>query len=382
MKKTGIIFLLVLLSSGVFAQSKAEKLFKSKQWQELAAMKSEAKRLSGRDLYRIGQANMHTKNDTAAIRMFNAAINKGYNKGDLYYNLGQTYNHNKQYNHAIEALDNALFLVPDRKPYLLEKGAAYYAMQNPDSALATYRYVQSLYPKNQFSAYMICFVLHDMEKYNQCLKCYYNSLHKFLGNNKYYRLSLESIARLEWHENLRYDKAEKAVLKLIKAYPKNYEYQMWLVQLYNIQNNFVEADSVDQVIMSAYTNSKLPSKFYKKRNYQIDAYDLDAFNYLEVFKWFRPKKTNVYYTIFVFSPATKNLTAKLIVQTFEGGYSIYNSKIEENYDICEELTYESLKLNMPLYFMPRPEIVEPDSMNIAEPDTLRVTEPDSVIIGD
>ncbi len=364
MKKTGFIFLFLLLGCVGFAQSKAERLFKSKQWAELAAMKSDTKRLSGKDLYRIGQACMHVKMDTAAIRMFNAAINKGYKSGDLYYHLGQSYNANKQYNHAIQALDNALFLVHERKPYLLEKAASWYAMQKPDSALATYRYVQKLYPKNQFSAYMVCLVLHEMEKYNQCLKCYYKALYKFLDHNKYYRLSVESIARIEWHENKRYDKAEKAVLKLVKAYPKNYEYRMWLVQLYHIQNIFDAADSVNNTIMLAYTNSALSSKFYKKGNYQIDAYPLPEF-YIEVYQWFRPKKDSIYYTVFVFNPAAENLLAKLEVLKTSDGFSILNRKPQDYLEICEELNYKTLKTSIAYFLLKRDDEadIEQDSIN-------------------
>ena len=121
-------FLIVLFSLSIlsgFAQSKAEKLFQTKKWSALVAMKAEAKKLSGKDIYRIGQGCMKEKQDTAAIRMFRMSIKKGYKTGDLYYNLGICYNQVELYPEAVYALNNALYLVPDRKIYLLEKGASF-----------------------------------------------------------------------------------------------------------------------------------------------------------------------------------------------------------------------------------------------------------------
>ena len=347
MHKLFILWFAVMTLSGQ-AQSKAEKLFRSKQWSSLVAMKPEAKKLSGKDIYRIGQACMNEKQDTAAIRMFRMAIKKGYKTGDLYYNLGIAYNQVEFYPEAVRALNNALYLVPDRKIYLLEKGAAWYSMNELDSAYATYQYVQKIYPKNQFSAYMSCLVLHEQEKLNQCLKCYYNSLYKYKDNNKFYRLSLESIARLEWHEYNRLDKAETAIKNLMAAYPKSHEYQMWLTQLYHQQNEFEKAKPLVAAINDAYTNQELANKYYEKKNFLVDAYDSEAY-YIESYQWFRPKKDNIYYTIFYFSLINKSPRGKLIVKKTSVGFTLFNEKTQESFPSELELTYENVKSSVGLF---------------------------------
>jgi tetratricopeptide (TPR) repeat protein len=348
-------FLIVLFSLSIlsgFAQSKAEKLFQTKKWSALVAMKAEAKKLSGKDIYRIGQGCMKEKQDTAAIRMFRMSIKKGYKTGDLYYNLGICYNQVERYPEAVYALNNALYLVPDRKIYLLEKGASFYSMNELDSALATYQYTQKAYPKNQFSAYMVCLVLHEQEKLNQCLKCYYGSLQKYKDNNKFYRMSLESIVRLEWHNNNRLDKAETGVKNLMAAYPNNYEYSMWLTQLYHQQNLFEKAKPVVLSINNAYSDQKLSNKYYEKGNFLVDAFDSE-FYYMESYQWFRPEKNDTYYTIFIFSPLNHNPNGKFIVQKTSVGFTLLNQKSEDFIEVEKELTYENVKFSVVEFFHKR-----------------------------
>ena len=358
--------LIVLFSLSVFtgyAQSKAEKLFKTKKWSELVAMKGEAKKLSGCDIFRIGQGCMKEKQDTAAIRMFRMSIKKGYKTGDLYYNLGICYNQLELYPEAINALNNALFLVPNRKIYLLEKGASFYSMNALDSALATYQYVQKGYPKNQFSAYMVCLVLHEQEKLNQCLKCYYGSLQKYKDNNKFYRLSLESIVRIEWHSNKRLDKAEAGVKKLMDAYPNNLEYTMWLAKLYNQQDVFEKSEQQILAINNAYTNQKLSNSYYEKGNFLIDAFNSE-FYYMESYQWFRPEKQNIYYTIFLFSPVNHNPNGKFIARKTSTGFTLMNQKTDVTIDIEKELTYKNVKFSVIEFFQQRAADTEIDSSNV------------------
>lgn len=348
MQKILVVLLsLSLLSS--YAQSRAEKLFQTKKWSQLVAMKSEAKKLSGKDIYRIGQGCMKEKQDTAAIRLFRMSIKKGYRTGDLYYNLGICYNQVELYPEAVHAINNALYLVPDRKIYLLEKAASFYSMNELDSALATYEYVQKGYPKNQFSAYMVCLVLHKQEKLNQCLRCYYTSLQKYKDHNKFYRMSLESIVRLEWHNNSRLDKAETGVKNLIAAYPDNYEYSMWLAQLYHEQDLFEKARPVILSITDAYNNQKLSNRYYEKGNFLIDAFE-NKFHYVESYQWFRPEKESVYYTLFLFSPLNHNPSGKFIVQKTSVGYTLFNQKSGDIIELENELTYKNVKFSLSEFF--------------------------------
>jgi tetratricopeptide (TPR) repeat protein len=353
-----VLFSLSLLSG--YAQSKAEKLFQTKKWSELVAMKGEAKRLSGKDIYRIGQGCMKEKQDTAAIRMFRMSIKKGYKTGDLYYNLGICYNQVELYPEAVHALNNALYLVPDRKIYLLEKAASFYSMNELDSALATYQYVQKGYPKNQFSAYMVCLVLHEQEKLNQCLKCYYGSLQKYKDHNKFYRMSLESIVRLEWHNTNRLDKAEAGIKKLMDAYPNNFEYNMWLTQLYHQQNLFAEAKPLILAINNAYSNQQLSNAYYTKGNFLIDAFDSE-FYYIESYQWFRPEKNNIFYTIFLFSPLNHNPNGKFIVQKTSVGYTLFHQKSNVFVEVEKELTYENVKNSVIEFFQKRAASTDIDS---------------------
>ena len=171
--------ILIVISSSLFGQSKVEKLYRTKQYDELIAMKANTQKYSGKDLYWIGKACMMKDMDTAAVRIMNISIKKGYQNAYQYYDLGIAYNNLKLHRDAIDALNNALHLKPVRKPFMLEKAAAWYSLQDADSALANYEKIQKHFPENQLSAFMVCQIKHEMEKFNQCLDCYYKSLYKF-----------------------------------------------------------------------------------------------------------------------------------------------------------------------------------------------------------
>jgi tetratricopeptide (TPR) repeat protein len=358
-----LILLFFIASQIAYGQTKAEKLFQTKQWAQLVEMKPQAKKLSGRDIYRIGQGCMKEGQDTAAIRMFRMAIKKGYKTGDLYYNLGICYNQVEMYSEAIKALDNALYLVPDRKIYLLEKGASWYSMGELDSALATYKYVQKGYPKNQFSAYMVCLVLHEQERLRSCLDCYYNSLYKFKDHNKFYRKSLESIVRLEWNTYARYDKAEKAIKNLMHAYPKNYEYNIWLVQLYHEQGLYEKANPLIVGINTAYDNRDLGNSYYKKGHFLIDAYESNNY-FIETYQWFRPKKVNKTYTLFLFSKVSHGPKGKLEVRKTEDGFMIIDIKTGNSLEVLEELKYQNVKNSVAEFFQKQSAEPAIDSNNV------------------
>lgn len=305
-----------------FGQSKIERFYQTKKYKEIIAYEKEGHNLSGKDLYRVGQSYLILKDDTSAIRMFEKSIKKGNKTGDVYYNLGIAYNNIEFFREAAQSCKTALMYVPYRKPYMMELAAALYQMSDLDSALATYKQVKKHYPENQLSTFMICQLLHEQEKYKQCLECYYNSRRHYKGNNKYYQETYENIARIEWHYYKHADKAEKALQVLRDVYPEHAQYKLWTIQFLNEHERYDEADKMIITFESMYMQRKLPGSFYKKGAFLMEEIPTESYN-LEIYKNFQPKKNNgVNYKCFVFSKDAHRLTNQLFVKVEGDSLSI------------------------------------------------------------
>lgn len=361
--KYTLLFLLFNLALVSFGQSKIERLYQSKKYDEIIAIEKSGKNLSGPDLYRVGLSYLRQKQDSAAIEMFTKAEKKGHKNGDLYYKKAIAYSNSELYNNAAESCKLALMYTPTRKPYLLELAAALYQMQELDSSYRTYKHVQKLYPDNQLSAFMVCQILHEQEKLRKCLDCYYGTTYKFKDHNQFYRESYEHIYRLERYTYKQYDQAEKALKVLMKVYSSDIEYQVWALQFYNFRKRYDESDAIVRGLQIRYDNGSLPQKFYQKGSLMVDEID-DSLYTVEVFYNFQPKKHDgVLHKAFLFTKEMHRPFDKVSVKKDEGGIMIEqkNNGLSQLFE--KEYTYKNV-IESVIYFLHNPPIENPsDSLD-------------------
>jgi tetratricopeptide (TPR) repeat protein len=301
MHKMISFILLVLLTGSVVGQSQIERMLKQKRYRELAEMAPRADDYSGKDIFHIGQAFIMIGEDQKAVEMFNKAINKGYQNGELYFAKGIAESNLEFYETAIESFEQALYYLPMRKKVLIELAAAYYKDVQLDSAYATYYKVAENWGDYYPALLMLCQISHEQEKYTKALDCYYEKLPIFKKDPYYYREALEAIVRLQWHHFESYYKAEEALKNLLNTFPDDFGYQMQLMQLYNYTGRYADAAAIENYILKGYSDLKLDNSYYQKGVMLVDQFDTAQYH-IEAFRVFQPEKmSNCNYKSFIFN---------------------------------------------------------------------------------
>lgn len=340
-------FLFFAFSGSVLqAQSVIERLLQQKRYNDVVAYAEQSAKLSGQDLFFIGQAYIKLKNNEQAVEMLNLAIAKGYKNGEVYYARGIAESNLELYGAAIHSFRQALVFLPNRKKVLIELAAAYYQGQVLDSAYAVYSKIEAGWSDYLPAVLMTCQVLHEQEKYDKTLDCYYNKLHILKKDPYYHKQALESIVRIEWHHFHHYPKTEIAIKNLMNDYPDNFGYTMMLMQLYNYLGRYADATVLEKSLLDAYDGQKLSRSFYRKGAMLVDQFDTAQYQ-IEVYRNFQPEKnSNCVYKAFVFTaqsarPLGKIEAIQLENEAFVVGYAMDSAAVS-----APKLSYEWVKNNV------------------------------------
>ncbi|MDX5428289.1 MAG: hypothetical protein LPK46_08035 [Bacteroidota bacterium] len=284
-------FLTVLLVLGSLAQAQGtlDKLYQSKQYDEIAKYLKDAHRRSGKDAFIIGQAMLTKDQDTTALRMYQLAVDKGYETDELYRAMALTQRNLGRNQAAIRSLNRGLELYPLRKPLLLDKAELFYLSDMPDSALRVYQTINQYYERNQTATYMVCFLEQELGNPAKALPCYKSALDNLQRGSVFSEQALANICLLEWHHVGNLENADYALQKLMQEFPKKKEYLIWQCQLYRAMGKPSEAEKVEKEIMTAYRSRELPSSFYQSGVYIKEEWNNDAFM-VQVFQFFDPRK--------------------------------------------------------------------------------------------
>lgn len=340
----------MLISASVFGQSRIEKMLKQKRYEELAAMAPQADKYSGKDIFHIGQAFIKLREDQKAVEMFDKAIDKGYQNGELYFAKGIAESNLELYDQSITSFEQALYYLPMRKKVLIELAGAYYKNYELDSAYSTYYKVAENWGDYHPAQLMLCQISHEQEKYSEALACYYQKLPAFKKDPFYHRKALEAVVRLEWHHFENYTKTEKALKNLLDAFPENYGYSMQLMQLYNYTGRYADAATIENYVLQGYDDLKLDESYYQKGVMLVDQFDT-AHYHMEAFRVFQPEKTgNCVYKTFVFNfdgsrPLGKVEAFHIDTLKYLNGYALDTALVMDttfNYELVKRIYLQAL----------------------------------------
>lgn len=345
----------LLFSFASNAQSRIENLLKQKRYSEVIAFADQTDKLSGQDIFHIGQAYIMQKDDEKAIEMFNKAINKGYKNGEVYFAKGIAQSNLEFYQESINSFRQALYYLPKRKKVLIELAASYYKAQELDSAYSVYQTIEKNWGDYYPAILMTCQILHEQERYTKALDCYYTKLHILQRDDFYHKQALEAVMRLEWHQFSNYPKAELAIKNLLARYPENYQYSMLLMQLYNYTGRYADASILESSILDAYTMAKLPRSYYTKGAMVVDQFDSAHFH-IEAYRNFQPHKENgIVYHFFLFNATTSRPIGDFVAiatdsTAFLQGYTLdsANVRLETiDYAVVKKYVLKTLFLTQP-----------------------------------
>ena len=309
------------LTLSVSAQSRIENMLKQKRYAEVAAFANQTDKLSGKDIFHIGQAFIMQGEDQKAVDMFSKAINKGYKNGELYFAKGVAETNLELYAQSINSFQQALYYLPNRKKVLIELAGAYYKAEELDSAYSVYSKIEKHWGDYYPAMIMTCQILHEQERYAKARDCYYAKLHVLKKDDYYHREALEALMRLEWHYFNDYGKAEAAIKNLMALYPANYQYNMLLMQLYNNTGRYADAALLEGHIMDGYRNLNLTESYYQKGAMVVDQFDTAQYH-MEAYRNFQPEKQNgCVYKVFLFTYDGTRPLGK--IEAFQRDNSIY-----------------------------------------------------------
>lgn len=104
--------------------------------------------------YKIALAHMvdyqDNKNKEKALNCFNKALELGYEKPDIFFNIGETYNQffNTSPNEALSYYNKAIDLAPNKAEYYLARGDCYDLLEQRENAMADFSKGIELAPGN------------------------------------------------------------------------------------------------------------------------------------------------------------------------------------------------------------------------------------------
>ncbi len=318
-------FILTLILTGLscsltYGQTITD-LYNKKDFQALVKYEDKAAQLAPQELYMVGFAFFQLENDNKAIEFYDKAISKGLDSAFVHYDKAIALRYAKRFDESIKAFDIAIKKAPDNQMYMSEKGFSYYYGDEIDKALAVFLEAQKL--PNDFYApfYMVGHIYNMKNEFDKALKEFYNGLPRIAKDNKYYISTLADIGRLEYTWTKNYDKSITAYREAIQLSPENYELYPKLIKAYNANKEYAKADSVFDLMRTAYEKKELGEEELKFGNAPVDEYEWNG-------------QRVIIYKYFVVPQKTLDLSFKIYLQNREG------DKVERTFMIEKTIQLE------------------------------------------
>lgn len=258
--KTLFTFLFCFLAYSTTQAQTVTELYSESKFAELVALEPKSDKLTGEELYMIGFAFFQLENDKKAIECYDKAIKRGYTVAAVYFYKGLSLCFMKEYNDALKELETAIKMAPNNQEYLNQKALVYLYQKKEDKALEIFEQATKLPNTYGEPFYWVAYIYHGKGEYQKALDLYYIAADSVPQTNSYYLSSLESIGQLEYTFTYNYRKSAAAYEKAIQYSPSNYEYYYKLMKSQNAAKDYQKADSVFQIVKSAFEAGKLPEE--------------------------------------------------------------------------------------------------------------------------
>jgi tetratricopeptide (TPR) repeat protein len=258
--KTLFTFLFCFLAYSTTQAQTVTELYSESKFAELVALEPKSDKLTGEELYMIGFAFFQLENDKKAIECYDKAIKRGYTVAAVYFYKGLSLCFMKEYNDALKELETAIKMAPSNQEYLNQKALVFLYQKKEDKALEIFEQATKLPNTYGEPFYWVAYIYHGKGEYQKALDLYYIAADSVPQTNSYYLSSLESIGQLEYTFTYNYRKSAAAYEKAIQYSPSNYEYYYKLMKSQNAAKDYQKADSVFQIVKSAFEAGKLPEE--------------------------------------------------------------------------------------------------------------------------
>lgn len=258
--KTLFTFLFCFLAYSTTQAQTVTELYSESKFAELVALEPKSDKLTGEELYMIGFAFFQLENDKKAIECYDKAIKRGYTVAAVYFYKGLSLCFMKEYSDALKELETAIKMAPSNQEYLNQKALVFLYQKKEDKALEIFEQATKLPNTYGEPFYWVAYIYHGKGEYQKALDLYYIAADSVPQTNSYYLSSLESIGQLEYTFTYNNRKSAAAYEKAIQYSPSNYEYYYKLMKSQNAAKDYQKADSVFQIVKSAFEAGKLPEE--------------------------------------------------------------------------------------------------------------------------
>ena len=294
MKRRQLI-LFLLLFGAVFqgsGQSYISRLWNTKKYSEIIEYSPKGQSLSGQDNVLIGRSYMslETPQPTDALRHYDLAISKRWQREDLYFFRSEANYALGYFNEALVDLEVCLQMRPNYQKYLLFKAAIAYEKGDKTLAYNTYDILCDLYEK-QVPFYMMAVISLERENYYKAQQQIDANMLRFERGKEFWTFTAEQQVDLEWRVYKDYTKALKTQDALLSYHSDNAQYLINRILLLRLEQQDSLALLAENDFQDRYNTNRIPLDYYKKGNFQVGEYNRDN-GVVEDYRFFRPKLNN------------------------------------------------------------------------------------------
>ena len=289
------IFLFLLLFGAVLqsaGQSYISRLWNTKKYAEIIEYSPKGQSLSGQDNVLIGRSYMslETPQPADALRHYDIAISKRWQREDLYFFRSEANYALGQLNAALADLEVCLQMRPNYQKYLLFKAAIAYEKGDQKLAYDTYYILCELYDK-QLPFYMMAVISLERENYYKAQQQIDANMLRFERGKEFWTFTAEQQVDLEWRVFKDYPKALKAQDALLSYHGGNAQYLINRILLLRLAQQDSLALLAENDFQDRYNTNRIPIDYYKKGNFQVGQYNRNN-GVVEDYRYFRPKLYN------------------------------------------------------------------------------------------
>jgi len=289
------IFLFLLVFGAVTqsaGQSYIARLWNTKKYAEIIEYSPKGQSLSGQDNVLIGRSYMslETPQPADALRHYDIAISKRWQREDLYFFRAEANYELGQLNAALADLEVCLQMHPNYQTYLLFKAAIAYEKGDQKLAYDTYYILCELYDK-QLPFYMMAVISLERENYYKAQQQIDANMLRFERGKEFWTFTAEQQVDLEWRVFKDYPKALKAQDALLSYHGGNAQYLINRILLLRLEQQDSLALLAENDFQDRYNTNRIPMDYYKKGNFKVGQYNRNN-GVVEDYRYFRPKLYN------------------------------------------------------------------------------------------
>jgi len=300
----------------------------------------------------IGQAYYMKEDNENCLKYMDMAIAKDSKIAEAYYLKGMTYSYMGKFEAAIPLLQTAIGLQPAEADNYSGLGDTYYNLKKQDQALAAYQKATSLDHCPDRPYVMIAQIYTDKEEYAKAIEAYYTAKSKISKESASYLSVLYNLGTMEYlHGDA--DHAATVLIELILMAPDDYPSYARLIQVFNRQKKYEQAQLYKEKLYAAHKDGKLPGNMQDR--FCIDQFKWKDYSVMVFERYENENKGRIYYK-HIFYVLDKQEQTALSVQSEFSPISVElkgpkyllcaskgNSHLNPGIGLKEDTKYENLK---------------------------------------